>query len=180
MFLGNLIPTSYAPGVSAVKTKNPPYDKDAMDSWGMYKSDYIPIDKNENLSRITTNLSNQNVDAWSLRTIQTSIGANIKMNYEGNNYQRSVLTRSKSAIVDVVKNYQSLNQIAVNIPTTTTTDLNSIYGVGENIDAIFLYRRDIQVIDHYASGDASTIFTNDQKVMSLSAYHPKQIQAIRG
>jgi hypothetical protein len=65
-------------------TKNPPYNKDAYDVWGMYKSDYEG--GNQNLDRLPSESSARNVDAWSLRGVTAVTGSTIKIDYESDNY----------------------------------------------------------------------------------------------
>lgn len=79
-------------------TKNPPYEKDAYDSWGNYKSDYnlTAIAANENVGRITTPISATGVDAWSLRTITSQMGGQIKINYGSDQISQSVLNTNYS------------------------------------------------------------------------------------
>ena len=83
-------------------TKNPPYEKDAYDSWGNYKSDYnlTTIAANENLGRITTPVSSAGVDAWSLRTITSQMGGAIKINYSSDQISKSVLNSNYSYAAD--------------------------------------------------------------------------------
>jgi hypothetical protein len=86
-------------------TKNPSYNKDAYDQWGLYKSDYNTtlIAQNENLYRSTSVLSSKSEDAWCLRTITSPLGSQIKIAYEpdlyssvgiNNNYQFTINTAS--------------------------------------------------------------------------------------
>jgi hypothetical protein len=75
------------------KTKNPPYQKDFNDMWGMYKSDYLFHGSgNDNVNRATTLPSSGGVDAWSLRTITTPLGGVIKINYESDQIANTVLS----------------------------------------------------------------------------------------
>ncbi|HEY9008336.1 MAG TPA: hypothetical protein VIM75_19485 [Ohtaekwangia sp.] len=69
--------------------KNPDYRKDAADIWGFYKSDYVENPK-DNLSKSVTSNSAENVDAWSLSTVQTSIGSKIQVAYESDDYIKPV------------------------------------------------------------------------------------------
>jgi hypothetical protein len=98
-YLANLgAPASSGP-IEATRTKNPPYHKDYFDVWGMYKSDYTGSTANENLNRVTTPVSNQSVDVWCLRKIKTQLGADINISYEGDDYNKSVLNKSKAFIL---------------------------------------------------------------------------------
>lgn len=84
-------------------TKNPPYNKDFFDMWGLYKVDFYP-DLNGNLERYPTPISVSNTDVWSLREIQTSLGSKIKINYESDSYNESVLSKNLSIPLNVESN----------------------------------------------------------------------------
>ncbi|MBX2922620.1 MAG: DUF3575 domain-containing protein [Chitinophagaceae bacterium] len=73
-------------------TKNPDYNKDRFDHWGLYKSDAdtATIRENENKGRVTTDISGKMTDAWSLRRIISSTGSIIDIEYESKVY-KSVL-----------------------------------------------------------------------------------------
>ncbi|MBE9585998.1 hypothetical protein IM792_16205 [Mucilaginibacter sp. JRF] len=87
--------------IFAYKTKNPPYNKDAYDIWGAYKSDYRANNSNnETMARRTSAISNKSTDVWSLRRIKTSLGGQIDVNYEGDTYNRAVLSENNSIIVN--------------------------------------------------------------------------------
>lgn len=77
----------------AINTKNPPYNKDFYDMWNLYKSDYQDTG-NENASRIPSNASADAYDVWSLRRIQSPLGASIKVAYESDDYTRPLLYKS--------------------------------------------------------------------------------------
>lgn len=103
------LPGAISGYISATKTKNPPYNKDAYDMWGAYKSDYIQMN-NENISRITTPISSQNTDVWSLRQIRSSLGAITKIDYESDDYNNSVLVKNSSfTISDIGPGNSGLN-----------------------------------------------------------------------
>lgn len=77
-------------------TKNPPYGKDHYDIWNNYKSDFITFQKNENLQRLPSAVSSKSVDAWSLRSVRTSLGSTIKIEYEPDSYDQSVFHKNFS------------------------------------------------------------------------------------
>lgn len=62
-------------------TKNPDYNVDKTDLWGYYKNDYVN-------SHFVTNSSKDDVDAWSLKEINTSLGGKIEISYESDVYHR--------------------------------------------------------------------------------------------
>ncbi len=82
--------------VFCTATKNPPYLKDHKDIWGMFKSDYVPYYNpdstiNQNISGEVTAISSKSTDAWSLRSIKTSLGAEIQINYQSDTYRETPL-----------------------------------------------------------------------------------------
>jgi hypothetical protein len=167
----NTAPAGALSSLSAAHTKNPPYNNDAHDIWAMYKSDYVPITNNENLSRLTSKLSNLNVDVWSLRNIQTSVGANFRVNYEGDTYQRSILNKNKSMIFNGGVINASAKTITFTLSNPQNIDLNSIYPPGGKLDAMFLFDRAIQV---------GVSVLHDKKAMSLSQYKPAIVNSLTG
>lgn len=62
-------------------TKNPDFDADKTDLWGYYKSDYVN-------SHFVTAVSKDDVDAWSLKEISTSLGGKIEITYESDRYHK--------------------------------------------------------------------------------------------
>jgi hypothetical protein len=87
------------------KTKNPPYNKDLYDMWGMYKADFQDLGIN-NIERLTTYISAQNTDAWALREIESSTGSTIKIQYESDTYSKSVFNSNLSLPLSLVR-YES-------------------------------------------------------------------------
>lgn len=89
------------------KTKNPLYQKDCFDIWGMFKSD---AEKNinpelESIQRRVTDVSAKSLDAWSLRSIKSSIGAEIKINYEADRYKKPELYQKYSISIKSMEQY---------------------------------------------------------------------------
>ncbi len=62
-------------------SKNPDYHVDKTDLWGYYKNDYVN-------SHFVTAASKNDVDAWSLKEINTSLGGKIEISYESDVYHR--------------------------------------------------------------------------------------------
>ncbi|MCD0487344.1 hypothetical protein LPB86_03830 [Pedobacter sp. MC2016-14] len=131
--------------IPAVKTKNPPYNKDFYDIWHLYKSDYQGTSNNDNITRITTDISNRSTDVWSLRRIKSSIGNEINIDYEGDTYSQSVLNKNRSLTVN---NFNYLGgtassgyQARVNI-SGNEQPLNKIFKVGDKIDLVALAKFD--------------------------------------
>jgi hypothetical protein len=119
------------------KTKNPPYNKNFYDNWGMYKADYVG-GGNENMSRTTTVASNAGTDAWSLRKVSTSNGAEVKIALEGDTYRRSILNENKSLLLS---NYSSFGNRYINFQVNTGgLDPTTLFKVGDKVNALLLKR----------------------------------------
>jgi hypothetical protein len=103
--------------INWVQTKNPPYSKDAYDLWGNYKSDYDPARKviNESYERQTTAASSRSVDVWCLRSIRSSLGNTISINYESDSYE------------SVLKDEENLPWIKNITPSTNQTGYLDVY-----------------------------------------------------
>lgn len=94
------------PGIVHItETKNPPYNKDMTDMWSMYKSDFNgTIEESKTIDRYTSWLSAKSVDVWSLRSITTSLGATINVDYEADYYDDVALAKLQGLrIKDAVK-----------------------------------------------------------------------------
>ncbi|TGE19000.1 hypothetical protein [Hymenobacter elongatus] len=76
-------------------TKNPPYLKDHVDEWGLFKSDYDPRTTGgiEVYTRATTEVSSKATDVWSLRTISSPLGSTVSFDYEGDDYKGTVIEK---------------------------------------------------------------------------------------
>jgi hypothetical protein len=90
---------------SWITTKNPPYNKDLYDAWGLYKSDLDQtlLNVSEDAARLVSSVSSRGVDAWSLRSIKSPAGASIEIEYESDSYNKPVLAEAQLLRVDNVK-----------------------------------------------------------------------------
>lgn len=123
--------------------KNPSYNKDLYDSWGMYKGDYT-ASNNENLSRRTTKISNNSTDVWSLKKVSTTLGAEVSINLEGDTYGRSVLLKSGSFTISNFTNQGSNNYyFDVN---SGGQDLTELFKVNDKLDLLLLKRDLLEVL----------------------------------
>ncbi len=68
--------------------ENPGYLTNKFDEWGYYKSDYNNAE--ENYTRRITPASSLHSGAWSLKSINSPLGATIEVEYEPNQYGNSV------------------------------------------------------------------------------------------
>ena len=138
--------TAPAGTYEASTTKNPPYSKDHYDTWGMFKSDFNTdlaslVGHDETMARKTSQISAKNVDVWSLRTIQTPLGAIIKLEYGSDKYRTKVFKRP-----NMIATF-GFNQALSYSPTGNT------YGTGR-----ITFRDRLKV-------PASSLFSAGQKVM---------------
>ncbi len=94
------------------KTKNPPYRRDAYDSWGLYKSDFTEeaFALNQNLARYTSDISSAGRDVWSLRSINSSLGSRINVSYTSDRYRTALAAQNIFRIKDA---YIANNQFIV-------------------------------------------------------------------
>ena len=124
--------------IQAARTKNPPYMKDHYDVWNMYKSDYTGSAQNDNIDRVTSLLSAQNSDVWSLRQIETSLGAMIDIDYETDSYHESVLQRNNALLIESFSNIS--DEVKTIHVKTNGVDLRNIFEEGNGIDLVVLYK----------------------------------------
>uniref|UniRef100_UPI00388F5226 hypothetical protein n=1 Tax=Arcticibacter sp. TaxID=1872630 RepID=UPI00388F5226 len=143
-------------------TKNPPYHKDSYDLWGMHKADWGSL-ADENMSRLTTPTSNKTTDAWSLRKIKTGMGADIKIDYEGDTYSKSVLNRTRCFTFTNFSS-QGSNNFNLNV-YSAGMNLNDMFKVGDEIDIMMLKE---------GSGN------NFSVIASVSYYNKPKITSING
>lgn len=132
------VPGNVAITANIVTTKNPPYNKDAYDIWGMYKSDVntTVLAKNENLGRVTSIPSSRSADAWSLRKIISGTGAEIGVDYESNEYLRT--TGAYSFVVSEVLHPVS-NQLKLTITDVNNgAKLSDFYQLNDKLDYLML------------------------------------------
>jgi len=159
--------------VAAVKTKNPPYNYDAYDSWQCYKSDYVANPGNINLARFTTPVSNVSTDVWSLRKIISSVGANININYEGNTYNRSVLNQNAPIVVSS-NQLNSDNTMDMIAPVPPGFNLSQFFSPGGVVTGPLAFYR-----VGTSNGFGNTI-TQGYDEIDLSSYPPATIVSVTG
>ncbi len=134
--IGSKKPTSNTI-VSWIETKNPPYNKEFFDHWNMYKSDYRGGDDG-NLSRLPTSISAKQVDAWSLRRIESPLGATINIEYGSDSYSQSVLYRNGSLKFTAMTDPDINNGTAKLIVPGAGDFLSDIIKAGSQVDINFI------------------------------------------
>jgi hypothetical protein len=136
--LGNVVWTA---------TKNPPYNKDHYDIWGLYKPDYADPNGRA-INRYTTPNSVKSLDAWSLREVTTSVGAKISFDYGPDTYARTVMQNGSSFVLNFVTPLGLLDPNDQTPPFTFRymlnvrnegKDLSTIYTVDSFIEAALPY-----------------------------------------
>jgi hypothetical protein len=99
IFLGDNIPGTGKIWTSTpaivTTTKNPPYTKDFTDTWDYFKSDYKGFNSVKAKNKQTSPNSSLSIDAWSLRTIESSTGAQEKIEYESDSYSSSSFNKDR-------------------------------------------------------------------------------------
>jgi hypothetical protein len=129
---------SYGSGTVTLRTtKNPAYNKNAYDIWGLYKSDIntTVLADDENTGRMVSPLSAKSTDAWCLRKIYSPMGAEIKLQYESDDYT-PVLTDEYSLSATAIQRVTGNNsQLRL---TTANIGLTGYYQVGQQVDLLLL------------------------------------------
>lgn len=111
-------------------TKNPDFDADKTDLWGYYKSDYVN-------SHFVTAISKDDVDAWSLKEISTSLGGKIEIAYESDRYHKEGF--DGDAPFYKVQNSGSVAGIHYNMPSL----IFPISNINVSTGAVTFYDHDI-------------------------------------
>lgn len=119
------------------KTKNPPYNKDFYDMWSMYKVDYEDLG-NENASRMTTSVSRNSTDVWSMREITSPLGSTIQVEYEPDKYNNALKNLSNVPI----KNMERISDTQTRV-TLFENVLEYGLAQGDNIKLSFVTREKI-------------------------------------
>ncbi len=129
--------------VTVRTTKNPAYNQDAYDAWGMYKSDLNTALLAADLSqgRSTSAISASSVDAWSLRSITTELGNKIKINYEPDSYYMPQTEYNKqSLVIDKIDIDPSAGTMTLRVDKggDNTINLSDSYHANDNVSAVLL------------------------------------------
>lgn len=181
------------PSTTFSYAKNPAYNKDKYDVWGFYKSDYsseLQDQTNENISRMTSEVSAESVDAWSLSKIATPLGANIQITYESDRYEQVVAGQHTLRIKDVIAD-QGQNKLKITF-WDEANSLNHFYQQGDqtDIDLFGAYKLTQSVKTCDISGYTRRSYTGEpmevtesnctsdinyrEKAFIHAAYHTKQ------
>lgn len=115
--------------------KNAPYAGEKTDIWGFYKNDFDPAFRdqtNDFIGRLPSASSAQDVDAWSLNSIQTSLGATITVDYESDSYSEVALEKQQLLRTKQIQDYAE-NQLKVNF-WEGGINLSEYFKLGQEID----------------------------------------------
>ncbi len=124
-------------------SNNPTYNKDKKDMWDSYCADCIDeatatnqSSKKEYYPRYTSTVGAQLVDAWSLTKINSPLGANIKIEYESDEYLTPELSKFKNLMI---KGVNILNSNLVELELyNNNNDLYTDFNQGDFISLKFL------------------------------------------
>jgi len=117
------------------QTKNPPYNKDNHDIWGMFKSDYDGSVSNEVLKRLVTAASSKNVDVWCLRRIASNLGSEIRIEYESDEYQKPVVNFSSLLRIQSIEKIPNTSDYKITV-LDEAPFLDEILPVGAEISCL--------------------------------------------
>lgn len=96
------------------KTKNFPYSSNHYDIWGLYKTDYENLGR-DNFDRLVTEASAAGNDCWSLREIVNPTGSKLEVKYRPDRYSLPVLYDTKSIPVQSVTQDPNTNSVFVKV-----------------------------------------------------------------
>jgi len=133
------------------QTKNPPYDKDASDIWGLFKSDFDIGDPHadSHVGRLVSDISAKSLDVWSLRSVETSTGAKVKFEYESDSYAKPVLYQSSSLVVENVK---KINDTDSQVTLANSYDgIDKLLSQGNELAYTFLFVDPYRGFDRFPS-----------------------------
>ncbi len=109
-----------------------PYNKNAIDIWGMYKSDYTVSETERQRTRQeTSDVSSENVMAWSLSKIKTPLGADISIEYESDQIKNPGLTDFQNYSV---KSVSLIGGNVIRLGLYTNVDLQDYISLSDFID----------------------------------------------
>ncbi len=144
------------------KTKNPPFQKDRYDYWGMFKADHF-ISTANNLNRTPTRNSIRSVDVWSLRRIKTMTGAVVNIGYEGHDFSKSLYSSNNSIRFNTIFNNGPSGTLIYRLSQSNLgNNCERFFKVGDKFNMSFLRR----VYVEGSSGDGGAIPRDDFNAQS--------------
>ncbi|MEM9337916.1 MAG: hypothetical protein AAGA66_04255 [Bacteroidota bacterium] len=158
--------------IGVQKTKNPPFRSNGYDSWGMYKSDFDEelLNLNEDVARLTTPVSSQSTDAWSLRKIHSANGATIDIGYASDRYDQPVFHKRRVFHAIALTPTASQNLVTATF-SGNVASLNDLFTPDQSIDLDVLVkipRKKRVSFNSSACGTASTTSEDDYFSVTVS------------
>jgi hypothetical protein len=151
---------------------NPNYDKEAVDVWGNYQSDWNPF--SFPIYKYTSTASGQNVHAWSLTDINTAIGADVKVNYESDTYVSSIANDWKYYQMYFVDKAPTTNQIRLYVGEKNGLATKPFLEVGNTIDVQFAIEKEESAVQKIKDPNNSTQYTTRTDKTHTYTYYDKQ------
>lgn len=139
------------PPINFEYAKNPVYKQDARDMWNMYKSDFnanLNI-TNPNLARLPSRESAQHVDAWSLTKITNSLGTEIEVEYESDDYSDAVLYSGHPLFMESIRTTDKGNPNApmiFNVRNHNNRVTSEIFNVGDQLELVVGYMQTTKIL----------------------------------
>lgn len=110
------------------------YDDDGFDAWNMFKSDVSGSpDINNKIKRRTSPTSYNHLDQWSLNKITTSLGADIKIQYEGDTYKMPELHDNSTIIIEDI---QFNGNGTITLTLDSGYDIQNLLPVNKSVEII--------------------------------------------
>ncbi|MEM1323197.1 MAG: hypothetical protein AAGG75_23225 [Bacteroidota bacterium] len=138
--LGEHAPNSSHHGSSnLVRTKNAPFSASKYDYWGHYKPDFTLGSgiSPSNVTRMPTTVSAKNTDVWSMRSIETSLGAKIEMEYENKHYEDNIWQKYDQINYTQAVTNSSATEIALSL--NESIDFEDAFAVGDMVTITGFY-----------------------------------------
>lgn len=129
------------PPIDFEYAENPDFDEDAVDIWGMYKSDFTAAISfsDRNIKNSVTPSSANDKAAWSLSTINTSMGASLNVAYESDDYSKVAIENFPSLQIKGLERQQySTNEFILEL-NEVPGNLNELRGVGNTGEFVLGY-----------------------------------------
>ncbi|MEL6638167.1 MAG: hypothetical protein AAFR05_15540, partial [Bacteroidota bacterium] len=150
-------------------TKNPPYKEDKFDTWGYYKSDFSG-DETTDPSSVTRNpsfLSAEQTDVWSLREIETSLGAKIGVEYGPRKYDQVVYQKTTRFHTDL------FSDVTMQMTFKEDADLTQVFDVNQIINWTYVRTSESngQIFEDVHSEDLTVVAVNKGSItLSLPSF----------
>ncbi len=164
------------------KTKNPPASNSKFDYWGYYKLDFEGASSESTTSkeRKPTTESSKQIDVWSLREVETSLGARIKVDYGHKEISNNVLKYDKD-----VYNIQSIDgpgytspmayggSFTADIGFFGSVNLNDAFSVNQTVG--IMYPATYSMDSNFSGTTNDNIWTVEKRSGTITAINSNTI-----